>query len=456
MDSAEAKREIIEERASIMEVDGGLIREEAQRQAQRAVVPDGVVQDQAELANVTAQEPDVQRESPALVELQISNRFITNFTTAAKTVTDASPIFIQFGGLGLLSSLLHKSYFYAPGITHLNLFLFMLGPSSAPRKTTIINMIVCYLSEVAPELILPSEMTPEGLITFLSKQSHGVIFSSELNHFLDQVLGPDYNKGLSSALGRIYDGGPGVSRFTKKDGFLNVSDPALTIVGAGVDEFLISKIKKIDLVSGFWPRVTLVRVKDYPIKPWHAPGRFVTMPHILERLREINAIEGGEISYSRIEPEIGLYADRLSADANSLENPNLVAAHLRLQWILVKIAAILQLADQPESRFIEKDAFLDAAVFTEYIKQGLPDFYVERLKESDEVKIAHHIESLIDRLQRGDSWVPWRNILQNLHCRALEAQAAMNRLLALGGFEDITIPATNRGGRPGKAYRRIK
>jgi hypothetical protein len=223
---------------------------------------------------------------------------------------------------------------------------------------------------VATHLIFPSEITPEGLIAFLSKQSHGVIFSSELNHFLDQVLGPDYNKGLSSALGRIYDGGPGVSRFTKKDGFLNVTDPALTIVGAGVDEFLIPKIKKIDLVSGFWPRVTLVRVKDYPIKPWRAPGRFVTMPHILDRLREINATDGGEISYSRIEPEIGLYADSLSADAGNLENPNLVAAHLRLQWILVKIAAILQLADQPESRFIEKDAFLDAVVFTDY--KGFP------------------------------------------------------------------------------------
>jgi hypothetical protein len=456
MDIKGIEKQLIEGNASVMEIDGGLTREDSENKARGSITPGGLVADQEDLPKATASELEMKTETSALPELEISNRFLIDFTAGAKSVTDACPIFIQYAGLGLLSSLLHKSYFYAPCVTHLNLFQFMLGPSSAPRKTTIINMILSYLSEVAPELILPSEMTPEGLITCLSKQSHGVIFSSELNHFLDQVLGPDYNKGLSSTLGRIYDGGPGVSRFTKKDGFLNVQDPALTIVGAGVDEFLIPKIKKIDLVSGFWPRVTLVRVKDYPTKPWQAPGRFITLPHILERLKEINAIEGGEISYSRIESEIGLYADSLSAEAKSFENPNLVAAYLRLQWILIKIAAILQLADYPGSRFIEKDALLDAVVFTDYVKQGLPDFYIERLKESDEVKIARHIERLIDKMQQGESWIPWRKILQNLHCKSSEAQAAMNRLLAVGNHEEITIPATNRGGRPGKAYRRIR
>jgi hypothetical protein len=401
-------------------------------------------------------------ESSALIKAEapsndiiLSNQVLSNFRLNVQAATDADPILITFGGLGLLSSLLHKSYFYAPNPLHLNLFLFLLGQSSAPRKTTLINILITLLHEVAPELILPAETTPEALIVCLAERNHGTIFSRELNHFLDCVLGPDYNRGLSSTLGNIYDGGPGISRYTKKDGLIEIPDPVLTMVGAGVEEYLIPKIKKIDLVSGFWPRVTLVRLGNQRPGPWRAPGRFTPTPGMIERLKTIASIKGGEISFSTIESAVGAYSDNLRREAQALDNPNLVAGYLRLEWILVKIAAVLELADNPDSTQIGDTAFQDATILTDYIKQGLPIFYGDHQKESEEVKIAKQIEKIIDKKQVGDKFVLWRDILQSLSCKAGDAHAAANRLLEIGHHEQTDIPSTNVGGRPGKGYRRV-
>ena len=424
-----------EERAAIMEIDGGLSREAAEKSAMAAKDEGSAV---------------------AHPNLEIRNRFLNAWVESISLVTDADPVLILFGGLGILSALLHKSFFYAPEKTHLNLYLFNLGPSSAPRKTTVINIVGRYLRDVAPDLILPDEFTSESLTACLAVQNHGTILSRELNHFLEQVLGPEYNKGLSSGLGNIYDGTP-YKRFTKQDGFVEVKDPVLTIVGAGVDQFLVAKLKKIDFVSGFWPRVTLIRLKDRPVREWRAPGFFTPLPPILDQLRKINAVKGGEIGYLEIQPGLVPYIAQLHEEAKTLKNPNLVIAYLRLEWILIKIAALLELADRPESKTISPEAFDDAVILTDYIRTGLPTFYEERLRESEEAKLAAWALDLIKKRDKdGALWVPYRTILRHSNADTQKLKTALERLLVTEECEQTDIPATKLGGRPGKAYRSIK
>jgi hypothetical protein len=437
----EVEKELIDERAAIMEIDGGMSREEAEKAAR------------LDILSLKEQTPD----TASMAEIEIQNRFLNQWRDSIARSTDAPGPLVLFAGIGLLSALCYKFYFFAPRPTYLNLFLFILGPSSSSRKTTVLDMVLDYIGEVDQDLVLPNEFTAEALFSCLSKKNHGIIFSRELNLWLDQMLGKDYNRGLGSTLGNIYDHAKCLTRETKKDGLLVINDPVVTILGAGVDEYLIEHLKEIDLISGFWPRVTLVRLPPQTAKEYKTPGRFLLEPHILEKLRAVSAKTGGEISYEKIELLREAYALNLYREAAELSNNNLAACYSRLEWILVKIAALLELADNPGNKEIGIEAFNDAIILVNYIKQQLPDFYGEHTKPSAEVKLASWaLEFIRKRDKNGILWVPYRTILQHSHTDAGKLKTALERLLATEECEQIDIPANKPPGRPGKAYRSIK
>lgn len=432
-DARQAAKEAVEERMAILQVDAGMSPEEA-----------------TSIAETSAREG-----MHPLDELVVNNRFINEWRASIGRSTDASGILVVFAGIGLLSALCHKFFFKAPRETYLNLFLFILGPSSSPRKTTVLDMTADYLAEVAPSLVLPNEFTPEALWSCLAEQSHGIIFSRELNAWLDSMLGKDYNKGLASSLGNIYDHTSRCTRQTKKDGFVVIENPVVTILGAGVDAYLINKLKEMDMVSGFWPRVTLVQLPLRKGQLYRSPGDFVLDYPILEKLQAIIAQEGGELGYTKINPMREEYATLLQREAAELDNSNLASGYIRLEWILVKVAALLQLADNPTSREIEPEAFCDALTLVNYVKQGLPGFYGEHLRPSEEVKLAAWALRFIKKWdENGTAWVPYRDILQNAHSDAGKLRAALTRLLETEEIETQPIPAPKTGGKASSVYRR--
>jgi len=432
--------EAIDERAAIMEVDGGLAAEEADNRAR-----------------IEALRPGAGPSTEPALTLEIGNRFLNQWVESIWRSTDASKPLAIFAGVGLLSSVCHKFFFYSPRETHLNIFLFILGPSSSARKTTTLDITSDYLAEVAPDLILPHEFTSEALFSRLARQPQGTVFVRELNLWLDQLLGKDYNKGLASTLGNIYDHTRRITRETKKSGLEVIENPVLTIIGAGVDEYLITKLKELDMISGFWPRVTLIRLPPRQAQPPRPPGKFLVEHNILEKLRAIVAQEGREIGFELIEPRRQAFADQLYREAAELDNPNLATGYCRLEWILVKIAALLQLADQPESRQIELPAFSDAITLIEYVKQGMPDFYSERERPDEEARLAEWALKYIKKHDENHTvWLPYRKILQARGGTATgKLQAALRRLLETEDIEESNIPPNKLGGKAGKAYRSV-
>jgi hypothetical protein len=428
----QAAQESREERKAILEVDAGMAPEEALEKAK------------SDLSKANTEDP-----------LEVESAFLNQWVTSIAKATDASRPLVIFSAIGLLSALCHNFYFCAPREVYLNLFLFILGQSTVDRKTTLLDMVRDYLAEVAPELILPNEFTPEALFACLAKRNHGTVFSRELNSWLDQMLGPDYNKGLSSTLGNIYDHAKYITRQTKKDGLLTIEDPVITVIGAGVMEYLIAHLREMDMVSGFWPRVTLVQLSRQNGKAYRSPGRFEIEYHILEKLRALARQEGGEIKFDKIAHVREAYAAELFREAEGLGNANLASGYARLEWILVKIAALLQLADNPISREIEPAACHDAIILVDYIKKYLPDFYDERIKAGPESKLAEWALKFIKKRDKnGTVWVPYRTILQHSHADAGKLQSALGRLLATEECEQTETPANKAGGRTGKAYRR--
>lgn len=435
-DVRQAKQEAVDERAAILEVDAGLTPEEVLTRAKLEVSGQGDPLDAK--------------------ELRVNNIFLNQWQESIARSTDAPGPLVLFAGVGLLSALCHRFFFYAPRETYLNLFLFILGQSSLGRKTTVLDMVRDYLAEVAPELILPNEFTPEGLYLCMAERNHGTVFSRELNCWLDQMLTKDYNRGLASTLGNIYDHTWGLTRQTVKDGLVTIEDPVITILGVGVDQYLIEHLKEIDLISGFWPRVTLVRLPHQDGQSSKPPGRFELEYQILKKLRAIVSQGGGEISYKKINPMREVYATQLYREVAELKNSNLAAGYARLEWILVKIAALLQLADDPDSREIEPTAFNDAAILVNHIKQHLPDFYGEQNKPGMEDKLAVWALAFIGKKdENGTAWVPYRTILQNSHADTVKLKAALDRLLATEEIDQVDIPPGRFRKTTSKAYRSI-
>lgn len=402
--------------------------------------------------------PRIAGETPATAPAEtpvVANRFLNLWRESIARSTDADPVLVMFAGVGVLSAVCRDFFFYAPRETHPNLFIFILGPSSTPRKTTVLDMACDYLVKVDPFLVLPNEFTAEALWKSLAEQSRGIVFSRELNAWLDQMLGKDYNSGLASTLGNLYDHTSRMTRRTKKDGLLTIENPVITILGGGVDEYLVNHLKKMDMVSGFWPRVTLVQLAHPAIKPFRPPGEFRIDPDVVGALKAIASQKAGEIRYRRIARLREAYSDQLQREAAGLDNPNLATGYARLEWALVKIAVLLELADRPDSREVGEEAFNDAVALVDYVKRGLPGFYGEHFWPDEEPRIAAWALDFIRKHDEGGSaWVPYRAILQAAHSSTVKLKAALGRLVETEDIESVPVPAPVTGGKAGTAYRR--
>jgi hypothetical protein len=208
------------------------------------------------------------------------------------------------------------------------------------------------------------------------------------------------------------------------------------------------------MISGFWPRATLVRLPPREAQSTRPPGRFVTEPHIVEKLRDIAGRDGREVDFKPIDLHRQAYASWLYQEAAELDNPNLATGYCRLEWILVKIAALLELADNPQSKQIEMPAFNDAVTLIEYVRRQMPEFYSEHMRPDEETKIAEWALRFIKKHdQNGTLWVPYGDILRSASQYARsKLSGALQRLVETDEIQFTPILSTNRGGRPGIGY----
>jgi len=429
---SEAEGEAIEERAAIMEVDGGLSRPEAEEEARKDTHS---------------------REATPNRSLDIKNDFLNMWTDSISRVTDAPKVFILFSGIGLLSGILNKMWFSYPRRTNLNLYLLLLAPSTICRKSVVLDIANDYLSDIDPEIVLPESFTPEALLEYLSQNPCGLIIWRELIQVGGFAFGSDYNKALPSLLTDFFDFKPRFKRITKGEKPFEIKFPSISILAAGIQSWLISMMtgRENEFYGGLWTRFLMVSAPDEPRKAFRLPSRMVLMPQVLKRLRDLREVEPKELSLEPIHPLLEFWGKAHQEEALKIERPEMQACFMRFEVALLKIAGILQLADHAESTTIEPQAFSEAVKIIDFLKAQLPVFFEEHVHFSEFDKAKAAVLRLLKkrgRLLKGE-------ITNLAHLRSKFADEVLGQLRVEGAVHPVHVPSSEKGGRPGEAFEYI-
>jgi hypothetical protein len=309
--------------------------------------------------------------------LGIKNSFLEAYVDSVSQVTDAPPIFILFSGLGLLSGVANKFYFYYPRKTPLNLYILLLAPSTFYRKSVTIDIATDYLTEVNPNLILPESFTSEALLEILTKQNRGLLTWRELIQVKEFQFGSEYNRGLPSLLTDLFDFKPKIRRYTKGEGELVVESPIISILAAGISTWLVENLKKVDFQGGIWTRFLFVPIEESE-RSFQLPKQFSLDPFIIEKLRALDEKEACSMDLSPILPLLQAWGEKHQQESLNLSDELLKATFQRLEVALIKIACLLQLGEDGLTT-VSPEAFREAEKIIGWLKERLPVFFEEEI-----------------------------------------------------------------------------
>lgn len=382
-------------------------------------------------------------------DLEIDNSFLNRLVESLSQVTDAPKIFLIFSGVALLSGLLNKFYFEYPRRTHLNIYILLLARSTYYRKSTCINLVSDYLKECNPDLILPESFTAEALYDILAKYPTGLILWPELIQVKEFLMAKEYNKGLPAFLTDIYDYKEKMKRWTVGKGEIIVEKPVISILAAGITSWLIKNLRELDFEGGIWTRFLFVPASEME-RRFTLPKSFTLDSEITRRLCILNDTEGSKVDLSRIFPLMQEWGTRHQDETMRLGTGVMSAMFQRLEVMLLKLAAIFQIAHD-QTTVITPETFKEAVKAIEYIKTQLPTFFREEIHFGEHDRAMATILKFIKKKGRAMK----KEILQGTKVPKRLADPALQQLEEEEEIKPVEIPAPPRGGRAGRAYEYI-
>lgn len=392
-------------------------------------------------------QPIIPPPSPRITDvLEIENTFLNNFVSSIIETTDAPRIFILFSGIALLSGIANKFFFYFPRKTHLNLYLLLLAPSTYCRKSTCTDIVGDYLRDINPELLLPESFTPEALFDILQVQPRGLIIWRELIQVKEFMFGSEYSKGLPAFLTDAYDYKAEYKRWTKGEGQIRIENPIVSILAAGIASWFVKNLCEIDFQGGIWTRFLFVPAPDQ-VHRYRLPQKFTLDPMIKGRMMTLNDRPGEEIDLSVVRPLIQIWGEQHMEQSLRLDNGILQAVFLRLEVMLLKLAALFQLAQDGQA-LVQELAFRDAERVIEFIKRRLPPFFNEEVQFTPFDQARAKIEKFLKtkgQSSKGD-------ILRYTHINTTWANKILDQLQEEQRVRLVDVPSSEKRGKPTRLY----
>lgn len=324
-------------------------------------------------------------------------RFTEAYLDYAKEFTDCPDIFLHWGALLSISSVLSRSVYFKSGRWNPapNLWLILIGKSSS-HKSTAIGIAEDLVEGIDANRLAPHEFTQEAIIKALSENASRMFIFDEAKSFFDSTM-KDYNKGLSALLTTLYRKSH-YTRTTMKHGTLNIQNAYLTMGMATTPEWLRKSLQNAEetALAGFLSRFLLIPYtgdgnKPYSISP---PDDMMKFGALKDTLREMKAMSH-EFSY---EPDALVAFDIWFDDLTARENSTLPifgSFYEHFKNEAIHKLSIIYAVDRGE-KTITRSAFGEAVSALAYVEEMLPSL-VEDLtsdvSERERKKIRDHVKS---------------------------------------------------------------
>jgi len=362
-----------------------------------------------------------------------------------------------------------------------NLMMLWVAPTTLYAKSTGLNVARALVRKTAKHLLLPSEMSPEEMVSELSGAQpqqmtmealddwqEGRNFAAQRGIVLDEAsslfvgMKKDYNIGLAEALMRLYDCEHEYVRQTRSAGRVVIRKAYFTFLGATTPRALQRADMELLWFSGLWPRFGLVTADELP--PWsmgnaHQVGEPMALLARLKRLVEADLPastynEPGKALSMRLAD--GVY-DRFLAyfkatSRTMLEPPSPVSEELwgvygRLAEQALKQSMILAAFDWDghDTPAIEMAHWARGLEFAEKWRAS-----AHRLRVLFEDAATNELEDriLVRVKEAGREGASLRDLYRSLNMRRAEVEACLIGLEQDGVLRRLVEDPGSKGGRP--------
>lgn len=356
--------------------------------------------------------------------------FMRAFDVYADAATDAPSVFRPFTALSILAALVSREVIanFGPFPLSLLLYTLLLAPSSFMRKSTMISMAKRIVGTVEPARVLADDFTPERFLALLQTRPDRLFGIAEFSGFLARAS-RDYNQGIRELFMELYDAPPTFRRETRGE-TITIERPTVTILAASATSWLAESMRTGDTRSGFLNRFLLVLAEDkakcypLPVRPpralWDA---------VIDQARGLAALKG-EVSFSQIEGRYSAWYRDLERQARRCDNETLSGFLTRLSVSVLKIAALLELA-QSQRFAVTLAALEDAVVLADYLAAVIRHLLRVEFAVTDDSRDLMRVLQVITKAPGCAK----KRILQQTGYKARRADEALSTLLQRGDVE---------------------
>ncbi len=301
-----------------------------------------------------------------------ANAFVREFIRLREGTNDAPLEYAEAHAIGTLAAIagprLTIPVRQKPRPIACNLFVVIVGPSTIARKSDVQEHTHHLLKEIVPGHLIEAPGSSEALIQDLSshQETGGVLFVDELAWWFAAAKRKTYLSEMKGYVMRAYDGSP-LSRRNRaklqkgRDGMMNraedadvADEPCLTILGTSTPERLAQVSSREDIDDGWWPRWIIVWPESRPpLRPMGPPdGAILELrAGVAARLQKVDGRLAGGVQ-ALLTPQAWDTANKIfeALETRAVEEPDVAAFVSRMELRVLKVAALLALADDLAGR----------------------------------------------------------------------------------------------------------
>lgn len=319
--------------------------------------------------------------------------FLREYERSMVQYTDASPVFHTASALTIFGGLLTRYKYRVvleggvpPRWT--NLWTVIVS-GSGTRKSTAVRMAEEILLKVDSSLLAPSDGSPEGFLTHMSRRhrdqtnnSSTFFVSPEFSLMLMQFQ-RTYSSAMKPLLMDLYDVPPVFKRKLAKAEF-EIPHPRVSVLGAIATELMPSLTDQTDWLGGFFSRCMLITGKrEHSLKFPKTPPHDEYLKHSNALFNCLKAWRHSQSEMSKKHKLFNMkrpYFDYSKAGRKMAEElpeppdePTLENSLSRASVHLMKCAAIEQIDEDPEALEIGPKATERALKFVMHWWNGVPE-----------------------------------------------------------------------------------